>query len=297
MSTLHTAFADAVASHVDRLKEGERLVLVDSDLKGVHLMRTSCRRLRATVKYLGSALPGKTRRSLQDGLRALMGSLGRVRDLDVLLGALGTVPALAVPEAGDLRRSVEERRDRAATETRGVLEAPEYRALLADLKSAAEAGIDARAVTAEAPGRVAEALSASLTLKPADWAAAPEETLHDLRKAVKKVRYALEAFAPAYGRPVAKAIERCRDLQESLGVIQDASAFGVLLQETPTFWSGQFLATVRARADRERELRLPGLWEKAFGVKAVGRLGEHLFRRAVRSKPAAAEPPLQRLAI
>jgi CHAD domain-containing protein len=297
MTTVHAAFSAAVAAHMDRLLEGERMIQADNDLKGVHLMRTSCRRLRATVKYLGTALPGRTRRALQDGLRGVMGSLGRVRDLDVLRGALDTVPALAAPEAGDLKRSVEERRERASMETRGVLEAPEYRTLLADLKRAAEDTVDERPVTWEAPARVSEALSASLRLQPAEWGEAPEESLHDLRKAVKKIRYALEAFAPAYGRPVAKAIERCRDLQECLGVIQDASAFGGLLQESPSFWSGQFLATVRSRAERERELRLPELWEKAFGPKAVGRLGAHLFRRAVRAKVTDTVKPRRRKAI
>lgn len=291
-STVQIAFAAAVSANVDRLLEGERMVVVENDLKGVHLMRTSCRRLRATVKYLGTALPGKSRRALQGGLRGLMGSLGRVRDLDVLRSALDTVPALAAPEAGEMKRAVEERRDAAALEAKGL----EVRALAADLKRAAEVAVDDRPMTWEAPGRVSEALSESLRLQPADWATAPEESLHDLRKAVKKIRYALEAFAPAYGRPVAKAIERCRDLQECLGVIQDASAFGSMLQESPSFWSGQFLATVRARPDRERELHLPALWAKAFGPKALARLGAHLFRRTLRpERPVAVEP--SRLAI
>ena len=294
---LASSFSTAVAAHLERLQEGERMVLVDGDLKGVHLMRTSCRRLRATVKYLGEPLPGKTRRALQDGLRSLMGSLGRVRDLDVLRGALDTVPALAAPEADDLRQSVEERRDRATQETRALLETAEYRTLLGDLRSAAGAAGDGRPVTWAAPGRISEALSAVLGMQPRDWAAAPEESLHELRKGVKKIRYALEAFAPAYGRPVAKAVERCRDLQECLGVIQDASAFDALLRETPSFWSGQFLATVRARADRERETRLADLWDKAFGPKALGRLGGHLFRRAARAQDVSVEKPRRRQAV
>jgi CHAD domain-containing protein len=295
--SLAASFTQAVVAHLERLREGERMVVADGDLKGVHLMRTSCRRLRATVKYLGTLLPGKTRRSLQDGLRSLMTSLGQVRDLDVLLGAMGTVPSLAVAEAEELRRSVEARRDKATVETRGVLETPEYRTLLSDLTAAAQGASDGRPVTWDAPGRVAEALSSVLGLKPGDWAAAPEESLHDLRKAVKKIRYALEAFAPAYGRPLSKAVERCRDLQESLGVIQDVSAFDGMLRETPSFWSGQFLATVRARADRERETRLADLWEKAFGAKALGRLGGHLFRRASRGRDVAVEKPRRREAI
>ena len=106
--------------------------------------------------------------------------------------------------------------------------------------------------------------------------------------------YALEAFAPAYGRPVARQVERCRDLQESLGVLQDAAVFASQLKGLRTFVAGQFIATMRARADGHLQ-ELPAVWDRAFPSKGMARLGGHLLRRAVKSPkrpeaPAAADP-------
>jgi CHAD domain-containing protein len=279
--TLATSFSSAAREHLARLREGEAKVRVDGDLEGVHLMRTSCRRLRATVKYLGDPLPRKTRKQLQNGLRDLMTALGNVRDLDVLRQALDTVPGMDAGEGEELKESVEERLSLATERMQDVLDGAEYPRLLRDLEAAADVADDGVPASRVGPTRIGAALSEVLGLQPADWSAAPEESLHDLRKSVKKMRYALEAFAPTYGKPVERAIERCRALQESLGTIQDAAAFSEHLKGARSFSAGQFLATLRARSGRELE-GLPDLWKKTFGPKGLSRLGAHLFRRSVK---------------
>lgn len=280
--TLAHSFSQAIREHLGRLREGERVIREDGDLEGVHLMRTSCRRLRATLKYLGDPLPKDVRKPLEKELGRLMGALSTVRDLDVLRQSIDTVPSLSTPESESLKEAIEERLSGATARMQRALDAEGYPKLLAALERAVQISDDGTPVTWAGAARTADALTHTLRSKPADWAAAPEESLHDLRKSVKKVRYALEAFAPAYGRPVAKAIERCRDLQESLGIVQDAAAFSQHLKGLESFSAGQFIATVRVRAEREVG-RLGDLWEKAFGPKAAARLGAHLFRRAVRN--------------
>ena len=282
--TLAGSFSAATREHLARLREGEGKVRVDGDLDGVHLMRTSCRRLRATLKFLGDPLPGKSRRRLQNGLRELMTALGGVRDLDVLRQALDTVPGMETAEGEELKESVEERLSGATVRMQEVLDGDDYPRLLGDLEAAAAVADDGVPACRVGPARIGSALSGVLELQPADWTAASGESLHDLRKSVKKLRYALEAFAPAYGRPVARAIERCRALQESLGTIQDAAAFGEHLKEARSFAAGQFTATLKARSGRELEA-LPGLWKKTFGPKGLSRLGAHLFRRTIKATP------------
>lgn len=287
--TLAGSFSTATREHLARLREGEEKVRVDGDLEGVHLMRTSCRRLRATVKFLGDPLPGKIRKRLQNGLRELMTALGGVRDLDVLRQALDTVPGMETGEGEELKESVEERLSGATERMQAVLDGDEYPRLLRDLEAAAAVADDGVPACRVGPTRIGAALSGVLELQPADWSAAPEESLHDLRKSVKKLRYALEAFAPAYGKPVTRAIERCRTLQEALGTIQDAAAFSEHLKEARSFAAGQFIATLKARSGRELE-SLPSLWKKTFGPKGLSRLGAHLFRRTVRvSSPKVSE--------
>jgi CHAD domain-containing protein len=245
-------------------------------------MRTSCRRLRATLKVLGDPLPRETRKSLQISLRETMADLSPVRDLDVLRRSIGSMPELGAPEAEELKGSLEGRLSEAAARMKARLDGPGYAAMVGTLSAAAALPGDGTPVARVGPERIGAVVAEALRLKPSDWKTASEEALHGLRKGVKKVRYALEVFVPAYGRAVEKAIARCRDLQESLGLIQDASAFGELLKGIRTFSAGQFIATVRARASGEAA-RLPGLWEKAFGRKAAARLGAHLFRRAALS--------------
>ncbi|HZF00240.1 MAG TPA: CHAD domain-containing protein [Planctomycetota bacterium] len=296
--TLAASFSRATRDHLAKLREGERKVRTEGDLEGVHLMRTSCRRLRATVKYLGDPLPRKSRKQLQGGLRELMTALGTVRDLDVLRQSLDTVPSMETREGEELKESVEERLARATERMQDVLDGVEYECLVKDLEIAAGVADDRVPATRVAPARIGAALAQVMELQPSDWTAAPEESLHDLRKSVKKMRYALEAFAPVYGKPVERAIERCRGLQESLGTIQDASAFGELLKGVRTFSAGQFTATLRARATREID-GLPELWKKTFGPKGLSRLGGHLFRRATQqSVPSVdAEEDSQREAV
>jgi CHAD domain-containing protein len=243
-------------------------------------MRTSCRRLRATLTYLGDHLDRGERKSLQRRLRELMSALSPVRDLDVLRAAIDHSPDGRGHEGLD--EEIEERLANASMRMEEALDGVEYAELRKGLERAIRQAGTGEPVRLKGPARIMDALAGVLGQKPADWSSAPEESLHDLRKAVKKLRYALEAFAPAYGRAVARQIERCRDFQESLGTLQDAAVFSAQLEGIRTFAAGQFIATVRSRAAVQKE-ELPRLWNKSFGPKGMSRLGAHLLRRSVKS--------------
>jgi CHAD domain-containing protein len=287
--TLSRGFAKAVREHLAGLRLGEEKIRRDGDPDGVHRMRTSCRRLRATIKYLGTALPRETRAGLQNDLRRLMAALGPVRDLDVLRAAIGAATVLGEREAASLRDAVDKKQVKVKVRMQAALDGELYPRLQRDLEAAASLPEDGVPASYAGAGRIGAALEGVMLHKPADWATASEESLHELRKGVKKLRYALEAFAPAYGRPMADAIDRCRDLQETLGALQDAAVFGTLLKSVRTFAAGQFTASVRVRADVELRL-LPEVWKRTLGSKAIARLGSHLFRRAVRTDRPAAAP-------
>ncbi|HVR84231.1 MAG TPA: CHAD domain-containing protein [Planctomycetota bacterium] len=289
-ATLAEAFARAAGQGLDKLREGEARIRNDNDLEGVHLLRTSCRRLRATLKYLGDHLDRKEQKALQRGLQRLMGALGPVRDLDVLRGAIGSVETLDRNEARGLSEEIQKRLVAADVAMQEALDGPEYKDLLNRLELAVRGAAAAEPLNLHGPTRIMDAIAGVLRLKPAEWSQAPEESLHDLRKAVKKLRYALEAFAPAYGRPVARQIERCRELQESLGALQDSAVFAAQLQGHRTFVAGQFIATMRTRAEGHLKT-LPEVWERAFPAKGMARLGGHLLRRAVKSPKTQVQAP------
>lgn len=280
------AFATAVRESTRKLRDGEVMVRAGNELEGVHLMRTSSRRLRASVRYLGGHL-GPAREPLKRGLKRLMAALGPLRDVDVLATAVAGVP-MEPADATRLRESVVARRERPLARMREAIDGMEYRALLADLDGAPASG--GPATTLFAPARISRAVADALSHRPDDWTAATDESLHELRKSIKKLRYALEAFAPAYGRPVARMMSGCRDLQETLGAIQDAAMFSDILRGVRSFAAGQFVATIRGRADGVR-VRLPDLWQKAFGPRMLGKLGAHLLRRSVKRPDETPEVP------
>ena len=126
MTTVSSCFSDAVLESLRKLREGEALVREQGDLEGVHLMRTSLRRLRSAVRFLGTHLPGSRRRVLQDGLRDLMGRLGPVRDLDVLKGAVAATPGAEPRDAESLAERVDKRLMSAHVRMMETLDAPEY---------------------------------------------------------------------------------------------------------------------------------------------------------------------------
>jgi len=297
--TLAQGYARAARQSLDKLREGEQMIRKDGDLEGVHLMRTSCRRLRATVKYLGDHLGRGERKQLQRGLQSLMTALGSVRDLDVLRGAISGVETLDVSEAEGLREVIDQRLADADKGMQDALDGKEYRELSDRLERSIANAAANDPVTLHGPTRIMDALAEVMRLKPAEWGKAPEESLHDLRKAVKKFRYALEAFAPSYGRPVSRQIDRCRNLQESLGTLQDAAVFATHLKGMRTFVAGQFIATMRSRADLHLS-ELPDVWDRTFPPKAMARLGAHLLRRAVKSPKAKKQeeaPESQQVAV
>ena len=217
-----------------------------------------------------------------------METLGSVRDLDVLIHAVSAGPALAPADAEDLKGSVLRDLQGPVRRMMDHLDGPEHRELLEALQAAAEVRAEGPAAVAEGPRRILRAVQDVLEGRPASWENAPEEALHDLRKRIKRLRYALEAFRPAFGRPLAETIDRCRDLQEALGAVQDAAAFGGILREFRTFAAGQFLASVRMGA-AARRADLPTLWKRALGPRMLGRLAAHLLRRASRPAPPAPE--------
>lgn len=49
--------------------------------------------------------------------------------------------------------------------------------------------------------------------------------LHDLRIAVKRLRYALEFLGPAWGKRLRDDLARAEELQEALGQVTDCDAF------------------------------------------------------------------------
>jgi CHAD domain-containing protein len=240
---------------LDTLEANVAGVLHDTDSEFLHDLRVSTRRTRSAIKLFGDVLTtpqaGRGRLTADDVARfaAEFKWVGDIttptRDLDVhLLDFEDTKTQLHAAKPDDLepfRGYLEQRRRR------------EFRALTRALKSARFTGLSAdwrdrlttindpaqpksktsrgRSGPASTAGETAGTLAAERTRRTFTKVAkrgavitpnSPPESLHDLRKRCKELRYALEFFAPLHDPATyAKVVGDLKRLQDCLGEFQD----------------------------------------------------------------------------
>jgi CHAD domain-containing protein len=183
-----------------------------TDPEDLHKHRVAVRRLRAFLRDE----PFRTE------LRWLGGALGAVRDLDVLIEHYGGEAALLEPEERVAFRPVLLRLTRRrATARRALVESLDserYFELLDLIEAVPSESHPAKAARAEA-----ERQYRKLRKQVRAAGREPDDTtLHDLRKRAKRVRYAAERAAAAGDRSLAELGARAKDLQDVVGVHQDA---------------------------------------------------------------------------
>jgi CHAD domain-containing protein len=213
-----------------------------SDPKGVHDMRVASRRLRSLARdcapYLRRRLPRKR-------LRALAAALGAVRDEDVAVAALEELATEAGPELAPGFTPLLTERQRRREEARALLmQALDEAALgafeLNFLRRLERATVPRRAdrqtADASATGRtfafsqagqeiIAASTNELLAGRQALYRPDNMHGLHSLRIVAKRLRYALELFAPCFGGYLADAADEIAALQHSLGELHDCDVW------------------------------------------------------------------------
>ena len=256
--------------HLARMLAVEAGTRSGENPEDLHKMRVATRRMRAAWRVFGDGFRrGRVRRSV-GGLRTLAGHLGSVRDLDVLIDALEAHAAGLDPaERAALRPLVDAwrvERDRARTVLLRYLDSAAYRKFVEEQLAFVEdvgrdvipAGpTDPRRVRDTAPSRLWTAYEGvrayDAVLRWADLA-----TIHQLRIAGKRLRYAVEFFREPLGPDVALLIERITALQDHLGMLHDADvaaglARSFLVERSAALTPASVDAVGRYLGDRERE--------------------------------------------
>lgn len=212
----------------------------------VHQARVACRRLRSALSLFRRAADSPELRSLATGLQELAATLGSARDWDVFLaGPAASIQATMSEGRGVVRlvQSATRRRGLAYRSLCETLLAVRWRQLRLELALAPELRPWREAAPAErlalldspveayARRTLGHAMGAMLR-SGKDVAALSEEQRHDLRKAGKKLRYAVEIFGPQYeSRGVRRTLKRLAVLQEALGALTDGAVAARLLDE------------------------------------------------------------------
>jgi CHAD domain-containing protein len=231
------AVATLLLRLLDTLEQNTDGVLRDIDTEFLHDLRVSVRRTRSAIKLLGDVLPG----DLADQYAAEFKWLGDLttptRDLDVyLLGFDSMAASLLAAKPADLepfRAFLVRRRAREFRRLAVAIRSPRFRTVTEHWRKALVEVRDARRPRSPrnrpptaadlAIGRTERAYRRIITQGRAiDQDSAPE-SLHDLRKRGKELRYMLEFFAPLHD-PVAyrKVISDLKQLQDVLGEFQDS---------------------------------------------------------------------------
>jgi inorganic triphosphatase YgiF len=250
------------------------------DAEGVHQLRVAIRRMRAALLLFRPLLQPRT----ADRFRAEFQRVGRVfgdaRDWDVF--TLETLRAAAAErmETGWidlLRERAELRRSGAHAGLRRELEGPAFTGVLLGLSGWIEdAGRDPAVLGSarlQEPVRelapdLLQRIAGKVDRRGRGLENAPREALHELRKAIKKLRYSLEFLGPLYARKDVHAmIGPCKDLQEWLGAVNDAAVTPALAEQLTQGRAelapavGALAAWVEKRGQKAL-LRVPRVWRK-----------------------------------
>ena len=278
--------------HLRRMLEREAATRAGDPL-ALKQMRVATRRMRATWRLFDGAYESDAARRYVRELRRVARRLGRVRDLDVLLEGL-PVDEEMTPLADTWR----ERRENHWEALLSMLDSDDYRTFVEDYRRFTET--PGESLAAEPAARVRDAAGSRV------WAAyerlrayepaleQPEvATLHALRIDGKRLRYAIETFAPVMPRRrTADLLARLRRLQDHLGSLNDAD---VAAQRAREWLAGRrrrpaARAAVGAYASqREGEVErlragFERVWRPVGGRPFAGALGEALVELAFRGQ-------------
>jgi CHAD domain-containing protein len=222
MSAILTSLLDSMEANVPG-------TIRDIDTEFLHDLRVAVRWTRSALKLCGDALPG----SLASGFRPEFRWLGDLttptRDLDVfLLGYQDMAASLVGASAADLvpfRDFLTESRAAAHRRLAAGLRSARFNRLCGNWRAALAGVRPAGRLTAAAlaDAKIAAAHRNALRTGHGITPTSPAESLHDLRKRCKELRYLVEMFGSLHDSvQLSQAVRELKALQDCLGEFQDA---------------------------------------------------------------------------
>lgn len=286
-----------------------------TDPEGVHSMRVASRRLRSALRDF---MPYVRKRNLTPALKRLKDvadTLGRVRDLDVAILALEEIEKRAPQKlASGVKQFVNKKREvreRARKDLKSTLRKSELKQLASEFQG----GVDKAIASSESPLaftdvsrtvilerlREFERLTNGL-FKPLD-----AEPLHELRIAIKRLRYAVELFQQCWSRGISASAKRAARIQTALGDLHDCDVWietlGKHIGDARKQKDEQYVAALLWLLDHFLKLRTKHLrrallrWREWETHDTSGRLRALLSEKPLvtrtrrKKEPAATETP------
>ncbi|NJK55519.1 MAG: CHAD domain-containing protein [Pleurocapsa sp. SU_5_0] len=260
--TLKELAERAIAKHSRRIFKHEAGVLKDKDPEELHQMRVGMRRLRSAIAGLALAIDLPKNVTVKN-IAKIGHSIGRLRDLDVLLAVLTDnyrplLPAKEQKKLDKVIKSLGKKRQHELKQVRKTLNSKLYLNFKQELNDwleepkytvSGDYSLDFVLSDLLLP-QVCQFLihpgwlvgvnfqegeiesSAILNMDAIDRLLKLEGSLlHDLRKSAKKTRYSLELFSQFYGESYHLYLKKIEGVQEILGQIQDIHVLTEVLEK------------------------------------------------------------------
>jgi CHAD domain-containing protein len=291
------AFAlELIQNQIRTLGKLQGEVLADRDPEALHKLRVSLRRLRTALVQFAPAL------QLPAGVRerrvaSVARRTGLCRDLDVLGQRLRTelLPRLPEDEQHKLKQAMKRLgRDRAQAfaSLQETLHGSRYRMLLARLSQwQKEPSFTPLGVLPMLPwlSDWQAPFTAALFLHPGWLEDDPSsESLHGLRKCIKRARYSLENLDAWCAPPVQSWVEDLRLAQDHLGELHDLQILQHSLKEEESLWKASRMPVLQAELERQQRLQWTQWRELAARMHQQSRRHaiQHHLQRLGRETPS-----------
>ena len=270
-------------------------VVDDIDPEFVHQARVTTRRMRSAIKVFSGAAPESTSNFLADELKWLAALFGDVRDIDVFIINLRRlkekIDYFPTKTKKALERAIEKERQKPLKALTDALASPRYRKLERLIRQylnhpPAAVLVAANGVTTIrqfAPQVIGDDFKAVLARGGAVIAKPRMKQFHLLRIQMKKLRYATEFMAPAYGDGLGPFIKSTVEIQDTLGELQDTVFTREFCMRLIEDWRGKLVDSellfalgeiyqFQAEIARERRETFSGIWERFSCDETAGQL-------------------------
>lgn len=243
------AFEIIVHACLKHYRLNEPIVIERREAAALHQTRVAMRRLRSAFALFKPAVVDQDFERLRDELRWFNSQLGDARNLDVYLER---------ELSDDDRQTLTGRRELAYDQAIGAMNSSRLLRLFIDLVEWVAVGswrVGARSTKPirDFTGRRLDRLWTSIKQGGPDIASMDEETRHQLRIQVKKMRYAIEFLGDVYPRATKKQtkfVVMVEGLQEALGKLNDLVTARSLATAAP---ENDWLVMPSAESDYLRE--------------------------------------------
>ena len=233
-----------LGGYLETFRDCEVSVRADLDPEELHRFRVSLRRARSILDAGTDVFPAEELILLSALASWFATVTWPVRDLDVLLAAMASLNGALVPEMADAGEALDEalvvERGAAQLALVHAMDGERYPVLLRRWQTMStvfrvgggEPGPDAHRPMGEVADELVMASfrrlrkRGKLAMKTDDL-----DAWHDLRKAIKRFRYLVAAFAPMYPAGTFKKVLRhLTDLQDTLGRLQDYHVHAAIVE-------------------------------------------------------------------